>query len=107
MALSKAQRPERAEVLTHAFSRCDGGHYFEGEFCPFDGWSSESSRELSAAVQRLRAKDAAVTMKELRAAGVSSEALPGTVVMNFGSAAVAFEGLLPRELVVNGKAVAP
>ena len=40
-------------MLARAYCRCNSGHYFVGEYCPFDGWSSSASKELAAVSERL------------------------------------------------------
>ena len=87
-----------------AYCRCNSGHYFQGEFCPFDGWSSAASKELATAVERLTGAGQELSLAALRKAGVSRETIERTVVVEFGSAASAFDALDPRGYVVNGEA---
>jgi hypothetical protein len=93
-----------AKGAVRAYCRCNSGHYFQGEFCPIDGWSSRESRELKAAAARLDCDGQEVSLAALRKAGVRPETLRRTVIMVFGSAASAFEALAPDYLVVDGKA---
>ena len=76
-----------------AYCRCTSGHYFQGEICPFDGWSSAASRELAAAVERLDRHGQEISLVALRKAGVSQKTIARTVVVAFGSEASAFEAL--------------
>jgi hypothetical protein len=92
------------QTISKAYCRCNSGHYFQGEFCPFDGWSSAESKELAAAVEQLAAEGQELTLVGLRKAGVSRETLERTVVIAFGCAASAFEALDPRMYVVDGQA---
>ena len=32
--------------MIRAYCRCNSGHYFVGEYCPIDGWSSSVAKEL-------------------------------------------------------------
>ena len=91
-------------MVSHAFCRCNSGHYFSGEFCPFDGWSSPASRELTDAVEELARLDLVASIEELRKAGVSAATLARTIVIEFGSDASAFEAISPLECVVDGVA---
>jgi hypothetical protein len=91
-------------MITRAFCRCNSGHYFTGEHCPFDGWSSSGARELVQAVERLTKQNRAVSLEELRKAGVSAATLARTIVVEFGCNESAFEALAPEECVVNGQA---
>ena len=91
-------------MTTRAYCRCNSGHYFVGEFCPFDGWSSKASRELTAAVKKLTAKKQVVSLKALREAGVSTNTLARCIVVEFGLSASAFEAIAPDICVVDGEA---
>jgi hypothetical protein len=87
-----------------AYCRCTSGHYFQGECCPFDGWSSAASRELAAALARLAGQGQKPSLASLRKVGLSQGALERVVVIEFGTARSAFEALAPKEYVVNGEA---
>jgi len=87
-----------------AYCRCNSGHYFQGVCCPYDGWSSAASRELAAAVERLAGEGQGLSLLALRKAGVSQETIERTIIVEFGSAASAFEALDPSGYVVNGEA---
>ncbi len=91
-------------MTAHAYCRCNSGHYFRGEFCPFDGWSSPASRELTKALEQLGRDHQNVSLEELRKAGVSQATLERTIVIEFGSCASAFEAVAPQEYVVHGEA---
>jgi hypothetical protein len=89
-----------------AYCRCNSGHYFTGEYCPFDGWSSPASKELAEAVERLTKQERDLSLEELRKAGVSNNTLFRTIVVEFLSNSSAFEALSPDLCVVNGEAKA-
>jgi hypothetical protein len=91
-------------MITRAFCRCNSGHYFTGEHCPFDGWSSDASRELTVAVKQLEAAGRKITLAELKKTGVSEDVRARVVVMEFGSREAAFEALAPELCVVHGEA---
>src|SRR5262245_49449855 len=91
-------------MTAHAYCRCNSGHYFVGEFCPFDGWSSPASRELTKAIQQLADAPREVSLEALRKAGVSQATLERTIVIEFGSDASAFEAVAPKEYIVHGEA---
>lgn len=94
-------------MVSRAYARCAGGHYFAGEFCPFDGWSSAAAAELAETVERLRQLGKDVTLAELKRAGLSESALDRTIVIEFGNDAAAFEAISPKEYVVNGQTKPP
>jgi hypothetical protein len=91
-------------MTTRAYCRCNSGHYFSGVCCPFDGWSSPASRELTEAVESLTRRHREISMEELRKAGVSQAALARTIVVAFGCSDSAFEAVSPQSYVVNGEA---
>ena len=92
---------------TRAYCRCNSGHYFSGESCPYDGWSSRASRELTDAVARLLKAGKELSIEELRNLGVSSETLWRTIIVSFGVGASIFEALSPDTYVVNGETKPP
>jgi hypothetical protein len=91
-------------MTAYAYCRCNSGHYFSGEFCPFDGWSSPASRELSRAIEQLARSQHPVSLEELRKAGVSQATLERTIVIEFGSSTSVFDAVAPQEFVVHGEA---
>jgi hypothetical protein len=92
---------------TRAYCRCNSGHYFSGECCPYDGWSSPASRELARAVEQLATSDKELSLEELRNLGVSGETLWRTIIVSFGAGASVFDALSPDTYVVNGKTKPP
>jgi hypothetical protein len=90
-------------MITRAYSRCNGGHYFMGACCPLDGWSSAASRELAAACQKLTASGRPVSLASLREAGVSESSLSRIIVIEFGSAEGVFDAVSPEGYVVMGR----
>jgi hypothetical protein len=57
--------------MVQAYCRCNNGHYFVGEYCPIDGWSSPASKELVEGVKLLIGTGQEISLAELRRAGVS------------------------------------
>jgi hypothetical protein len=88
-------------MTTRAYCRCNSGHYFVGEHCPLDGWSSPASQELTRAVERLAEECRPVSLEELRKAGVSQTTFERTLVIQFGSAGSVFEAIAPEGYVVD------
>lgn len=91
-------------MVTRAYCRCNSGHYFMGECCPFDGWSSEASRELTRAVKDLTRRKQALSQESLRGAGLGPGLLARCIVVEFGSPESAFEALSPEYYVIDGEA---
>ena len=92
-------------MITRAYTRCNSGHYFMGEFCPFDGWSSPASRELTDILKLLARSRQQVSLEALQKAGLSETAVARTVVISFGSDSSAFEAISPDYYVVNGESI--
>ena len=93
-------------MIRRVYTRCNSGHYFVGECCPLDGWSSPASKEISAAVKRLAKLGRKATVEELRNLAVSDAAIAKTIIIEFGSESAAFEAISPEHLVVNGETIA-
>lgn len=90
-----------------AYCRCNSGHYFIGECCPYDGWSSPASKELTKVVARLTRSGKEPSIQELKQAGVSDETLWRTIIISFGVGASIFDALSPDTYVVNGETKPP
>ncbi len=88
-------------MSTRAYCRCNSGHYFVGEFCPLDGWSSPASRELTEAVERVTRAGLPLSIEELRKAGVGKNTLSRAIVVEFGSCECVFDAISPEGYVVN------
>jgi hypothetical protein len=88
---------------TKAYCRCNSGHYFTGEFCPFDGWSSSASRELIEACDQLAEKHEEVSLESLRKTGVSHTTIDRTILITFGSDDSVFDAFSAQEIVVAGQ----
>jgi hypothetical protein len=107
VAADVASVATQSSVTYHAYCRRNGGDYFQVEFCPFDGWSSPQSRELTRTVARLVEQGIALSFEALVAAGVSAATLQQTIVIAFASSDAAFDAISPRECVVGGEARPP
>jgi hypothetical protein len=91
-------------MTTRAYCRCNSGHYFVGEFCPFDGWSSPASRELTEACDQLAGADQDFSLQSLRKAGVSNATMGHTILVTFGSDESIFDAFSAQQFVVAGQA---
>jgi hypothetical protein len=90
-------------MIVRAYCRCNSGHYFIGEHCPLDGWSSAESGELTAVVERLTREGKIISVEELRKAGLGRAALARLIVIEFGAEESAFDLIDPRGYVVHGE----
>ena len=91
-------------MIARAYSRCNSGHYFVGENCPWDGWSSAASKELTRAVEALSHLGRQVSIEELHGAGVSETTLLRTIVVQFGSDGSAFDAINPKMYFIDEQA---
>ena len=89
--------------MIKAYFRCNGGDYFDGLVCPFDGWSCPKVQEFQAALSRLIAKEQPLSIDAFRMQGVSAATLSQIIVVDFGSDAAAFEALSPGSYVKDGE----
>ena len=94
-------------MTQRVYCRCNSGHYFIGEFCPFDGWSSPATRALTNACERLEETHQEVSLETLKKGGVGQDALQRTILITFGSGESVFEAVAAQELVVNGQVRSP
>jgi hypothetical protein len=93
--------------MVRVYCRCNGGDYFLGEYCPFDGWSSPKSKEIVEATERLRREGITPSVAALRSTGLSQKALARTLIIEYGSEASAFEALTPQLYVLEGRTLEP
>ena len=89
--------------MVQAYCRCNSGHYFVGEYCPIDGWSSTASKELTEAVERLLGTGREISLAELRSAGVSEATIRRTLVIEFGVSESAFDAISPEGYMIKGE----
>jgi hypothetical protein len=92
-------------MITCAYTRCNSGHYFMGEFCPFDGWSSPASRELTHALKRFAGSRQQISLESLQKAGASEPTIARATVISVGSDTSAFEAISPDYYVVNDESI--
>lgn len=89
----------------HLFFRCNGGHYFRGPGCPYDGWYTD---DAAAMVERFKALDAAghdITVASLVDAHTSDELRGRIVLMEFSDEASVFDALVPERYIYDGEDV--
>ena len=82
--------------MIKAYIRCNGGDYFQGASCPFDGWSSLEVVEFQAALDAMSSKNQTPSIEAFRLMGVSAAALKRIIVVEFGNEAASFEALSPK-----------
>ena len=88
-----------------AYSRCNSGHYFIGEYCPLDGYSSPASAELTDIVEKLHDSGVKLSIEEIAKAGASQSTLERTIVVDFGSEDSVFDAIVPEAYSIRGKFV--
>jgi len=85
------------------FARCNGGHYFAGSRCPFDGWSSEETEAIAAAAERFVDEGKDPSMTALGASHLTRKALAKACVIEFYSVALAVDAIQPELVVIGGR----
>lgn len=81
--------------MNQAYIRCNEGHYFIGEYCPFDGWSSEESKELMEISNKILSEGHKISLKELKENNASDKTLSRTIIIEFGEGNFVFDAVLP------------
>ena len=89
--------------MIRVYCRCNSGHYFAGDICPLDGWSSSECLELADCVDRLRASGTRPCLEQLRLVGASEEAIKRAIVIEFGSDSVVFDAIAPAGYVIENE----
>ena len=85
------------------FARCNGGHYFVGKWCPFDGWGSEETEAIERVAKDLSDKGTVPAMASLEAAGLTPKALARACVMEFYSNDQILDGIEPHSVAVGAR----
>ena len=85
------------------YIRCNEGHYFVGEYCPFDGWSSEESKQLTEISKKITSEGKKLTLKELKENAASDETLRRTIIIDFGTGNFVFDAFSPDGFIIGGK----
>lgn len=89
-------------LKSQVFFRCNGGDYFVGTRCPFDGWSSPEAEEVTAALKHLSPAESP-SIQRLKEAGVSETALERVIIVEFGDDRARFDAMAPRGYSIKGK----
>ena len=89
--------------MTLAYIRCNEGHYFLGEYCPFDGWSSVESKQLAELTEAITSGNNELSIEQLKKHGVSDATLSRTIIINFGEGNFVFDGILPDGYIIEEK----
>lgn len=85
------------------FFRCNGGHYFQGPACPFDGWAMDRLADVVAAFERMTAAGVTTELDGLLPRDASPELRRRVMLVEFGDDAAAFHALAPQRYVHRGE----
>lgn len=91
--------------MIRAYCRCNSGHYFTGEFCPLDGWSSLASKELNNAAEQIAGLNRELSSAELRKVGVCESTLERIILIDFGTNPAVFDAISPDGYFINNEFV--
>src|SRR3712207_4484020 len=89
--------------MRNLYFRCNSGHYFETQHCPWDGWTHPDFASVLAAKEELLGQGCELTIEALRQAGLLENALHRIILVEFGNAESRFEALAPEYCMVDGK----
>ena len=89
--------------MKRVFFRCNDGHYFTGESCPFDGWGTPETARLARLLKEV--DRANLSLDSLAALQVSAELRKRIAIVEFADAEAAFEGIAAEYYFVNGQLV--
>lgn len=89
--------------VVRVFARCNGGHYFVGKSCPFDGWGSEETKSIAGIAVTLVDEGKVPSMAALEASGLTPKALARACVVEFHTTEQALDALEPRSVAINGR----
>lgn len=87
------------------FYRCNGGDYYSGRNCPFDGWSRPELQRLFDVVEEMREKEETVSISALQRKGFGQDVLQRVIVVEFGGELAAFDAFRPEGYVIEGQYV--
>lgn len=77
------------------FFRCNGGHYFQGTHCPWDGWTMDGLQEVIVTFQRASSVGS----------HVEPDLMQRILIIEFGSDDAVFDALNPERYIYNGKEI--
>jgi hypothetical protein len=91
--------------MKRLFIRCNGGHYFQGANCPFDGWGTlDGTSPIVEALHQIEMEGADVSIAELlKRATLSPTLISRIVIIDFGDDAAVFDALAPDRYVYRGQ----
>lgn len=86
------------------YFRCNGGHYFtNSRGCPFDGWWLTGLDEVLSHFADLQRTGGELTIESIKSINPSEEVINRTLIIDFGSDDVIFDGLVPEIYFYGGK----
>jgi hypothetical protein len=89
--------------MQRPYWRCNGGHYFSSPACPLDGWSRPYFQRLFEVVEEMKRTGQSVSIERLREEGFGEDELGGVIVVEFGSDAPVFDGIVPDGYLIGEK----
>lgn len=89
--------------MTDVYFRCNSGHYFSTEYCPFDGWTHPRFSQVIEISSKLKTEGKPISIEILKLRGISDSVLSRIILIEFGSNKSRFEALSPDGYLVDGK----
>ena|SRR5215471_9233971 len=85
------------------FFRCNGGHYFQGRHCPYDGWTTDGIDGVVEHFERTVQSGREVSIDSLRAATSSGGLTRRILLIEFGDEDAIFDAIVPERYVYKGR----
>jgi hypothetical protein len=90
--------------MKRLFVRCNGGDYFRGPACPFDGWGGpEGVAALFAIEKTCHDEGRELTLDDLRACATEKGLLHRVLIIEHGDASAEFDALMPEYLIAGSE----
>ncbi|WP_394846166.1 hypothetical protein LZC95_01725 [Pendulispora brunnea] len=89
--------------MKRLFFRCDGGHYFQGACCPFDGWSMAGVAKAAEYFDTLGQSGEPQELEAMKALRLSDDLIQRMLIIEFGDENAIFEALAPERCLYQGK----
>jgi hypothetical protein len=90
--------------MRRLFVRCNGGHYFHGPGCPFDGWGGpEGVAALFAIESACHDEGRELTLDDVRAVATEKGLLQRVLIIEHADTSAEFEALAPEYFIACGE----
>jgi hypothetical protein len=89
--------------MLKALIRCNEGHYFDSEHCPFDGWSSLDSKRFKEIITSIHDDGSIISFEELKKRGAPGSVTSRMIIIDFGESNFLFDAFSADGYFINGE----